>query len=252
MNRLVLKHSVFLEMARATARLGTCCRLSVGCVLLRADGSVAGTGYNGSLPGHKHCCPETCNASARCFRTRHAERSALDYSQGAVATAYVTHEPCISCTKDLIARGCRAVYFLEPYAAKDEAENAAKREQIAEAKLSWQLMASNGLPAELRPNRTCQNCGCWEHKPFLCPDKKQRSNKCGMFQCIYCDTCRCDQLDNDHGFSSHIPDFGPPDCDDKSSYFLWSPQPALLIAATTAARTESALPAAGAGGGSPG
>lgn len=144
MNRQQLKHSVWLAVAREQARLATCCRLAVGCVLLRADGSVAGTGYNGSLPGKPHCTPETCNPSQRCYRTRHAERSALDYSTGDIATAYVTHEPCIRCTQDLIARGCRAVYFLEPYAAKDEAENEAKRRHIEEAGLKWRHALSDG------------------------------------------------------------------------------------------------------------
>lgn len=104
--RRQLKHEVYMRMAQQLARLSTCRRLSVEAVLLRRDGSVAGVGYNGALPGQPHCAPETCNPSARCFNTRHAERSALDYSSGEVATAYVTHEPCLRCTQDLIARGC--------------------------------------------------------------------------------------------------------------------------------------------------
>lgn len=87
--RRQLKHEVYMRMAQQLARLSTCRRLSVGAVLLRRDGSVAGVGYNGALPGQPHCAPEICNASARCFNTRHAERSALDYSTGEVAAAYV-------------------------------------------------------------------------------------------------------------------------------------------------------------------
>ena len=90
--RRQLKHEVYMRMTQQLARLSTCRRLSVGAVLLRRDGSVAGVGYNGALPGQPHCAPEICNASARCFNTRHAERSALDYSTGEVAAAYVTHD----------------------------------------------------------------------------------------------------------------------------------------------------------------
>lgn len=71
---------------------------------LRADGSVAGTGYNGALPGFSHCDESTCTLQRRCLRTRHTERSALDFTEGRIAVAFVTHEPCLRCAQDLIAR----------------------------------------------------------------------------------------------------------------------------------------------------
>lgn len=135
--RRQLKHEVYMRMAQQLARLSTCRRLSVGAVLLRRDGSVAGVGYNGALPGQPHCLPETCNPSARCFNTRHAERSALDYSTGEVAAAYVTHEPCLRCTQDLIARGCRAVYYLRSYDIADAAEARARSFHREANKVSW-------------------------------------------------------------------------------------------------------------------
>lgn len=110
--RTQLKHQTYLAMAQQLSGLSSCLRLQVGCILLRMDGSVAGVGYNGALPHKPHCTPETCNPSVRCYRTRHAERSALDYSSGDIAIAYTTHEPCLRCTQDLIARGCREVYYL--------------------------------------------------------------------------------------------------------------------------------------------
>ena len=135
--RRQLKHEVYMRMAQQLARLSTCRRLSVGAVLLRRDGSVAGVGYNGALPGQPHCAPETCNPSARCFNTRHAERSALDYSTGEVAAAYVTHEPCLRCTQDLIARGCRAVYYLRNYDIADAAEARARQYHRETNDVSW-------------------------------------------------------------------------------------------------------------------
>jgi len=50
MSRADLKDDVFLRMALELSRLGTCCRLKVGCVLLRPDGGIASGGYNGALP----------------------------------------------------------------------------------------------------------------------------------------------------------------------------------------------------------
>lgn len=136
-HRSQLKLAVWLAVAQQMARLSTCLRAQVGCVLLRQDGSVAGTGYNGSLPGRTHCQPESCNPQARCHRTRHAERSALDYSSGPIFAAYVTHEPCLSCVKDLLARGCQRIYFSNRYPTKDPAEAAAKRQHLQENFVGW-------------------------------------------------------------------------------------------------------------------
>ena len=127
MNRADLKNLVYMQIAKTLSQLSTCNRLKVGAVLLGYDGSVVGTGYNGSLPGLTHCDEVSCNVSQRCLRTRHAERSALDYSQARVATAYVTHEPCLRCTQDLIARGCKVIYFEVAYfGSLEEAEARAR------------------------------------------------------------------------------------------------------------------------------
>lgn len=139
-SRAVLKHSTYMTMATTLSRLSTCHRLKVGAVLLRPDGSVAGVGYNGALPGQPHCDEATCNPSSRCFRTRHAERSALDYSTGDIAAAYVTHEPCLRCTQDLIARGCRSVYYCEGYAIADVAEAAARAWHVYINGVAWRQM----------------------------------------------------------------------------------------------------------------
>ena len=127
MNRADLKNLVYMQIAKTLSQLSTCNRLKVGAVLLGYDGSVVGTGYNGSLPGLAHCDEASCNESQRCLRTRHAERSALDYSQAKVATAYVTHEPCLRCTQDLIAQGCKVIYFEVAYFGSPEEAEARAR-----------------------------------------------------------------------------------------------------------------------------
>jgi len=130
--RQALKANVFLAMAAELAKLSTCRRLQVGCILLRADGSIAGGGYNGALPGMPHCTAESCNPSSRCYNTRHAERSALDYSEGRdVFSAYITHEPCLACVRDLAARGCRNVYYAAHYQSAPPAEVEARAAVIS-------------------------------------------------------------------------------------------------------------------------
>lgn len=153
--RAQLKHQTYMAMAQQLSRMSTCLRLQVGCVLLRSDGSVAGVGYNGALPGRAHCEPETCNPNTRCYRTRHAERSALDYSSGNVEIAYTTHEPCLRCTQDLLARGCISVYYLTPYIAKDSAENEARQMLIHDAGVRWSWMDQDGTDRAWY----CRGCG---------------------------------------------------------------------------------------------
>lgn len=171
MSRLQLKRDVWLATAAQQARLSTCLRAQVGCVLLRQDGSVAGTGYNGSLPGYAHCEPQTCNPSTRCLRTRHAERSALDYSLGPINAAYVTHEPCLSCLKDLLARDCKEIYFLSRYPVKDPVEAKAKRELLRQSHVIWTWLSVDGQinfcqygvgRQDIRWCATCNDDGCDE------------------------------------------------------------------------------------------
>lgn len=121
-SRIKLKHQVYLSMAKTIALLGTCKRLKVGALFLREDGGVAGTGYNGAPPGMKHCTDETCNANQRCIHTLHAEENALRFSNGPLHTAYLTHEPCLNCTRDMAMRGVKTIYFDLPYTSMPQNE----------------------------------------------------------------------------------------------------------------------------------
>ena len=136
--RSQLKDHVFMAMALALSRLGTCCRLKVGCILLRADGGIASGGYNGALPGMPHCTPETCGPGMRCLHTSHAEENALGFCDGIVSTAYVTDEPCLTCTRALVRRGVRRVVFLRPYVSMAEQELAERTAILEHFGVKWE------------------------------------------------------------------------------------------------------------------
>ncbi len=138
MNRAHLKDQVFLNMALELGRLGTCCRLQVGAVLLRPDGGIAAAGFNGALPGMPHCTPETCHPGQRCLHTSHAEENALGFCDGPVQTAYVTHEPCLTCARALVRRGVRRVVFRHPYASIAEQERAERGAILRHFSVSWE------------------------------------------------------------------------------------------------------------------
>ncbi len=141
--RAALKDEVFLRMAFELSRLGTCCRLKVGSVILRADGSIAAAGFNGALPGMPHCTPETCNEGRRCLHTSHAEENALGFCDGPVAVAYVTHEPCLACTRALVHRGVRRVVFGHPYRSIGDQEREERDAILGHYGVKWEALEIN-------------------------------------------------------------------------------------------------------------
>jgi dCMP deaminase len=110
----------FMQIAFTVAQRSTCDRAHVGCVLMR-DRRILTTGYNGAPAGLPHC-DEVGHLliDGHCVRTLHAEQNAI--IQGALhgvsivgATAYVTHQPCLTCAKMLINAGVRRVVYAGNY-----------------------------------------------------------------------------------------------------------------------------------------
>ena len=109
----------FIELAHVYSKRSTCTRLQVGCVIVK-DKVPVSFGYNGSISGHEHCSDVGCllNDEGRCIRTIHAEQNAImhaDRDKLKGATAYVTHEPCETCSKLLVQAGIKEVIFSNAY-----------------------------------------------------------------------------------------------------------------------------------------
>src|SRR5699024_8521870 len=98
----------------------TCTRLEVGATLVREKRIIAG-GYNGSVSGDVHCIDEGCYVvDGHCLRTIHAEMNAILQcakfgAQTEGAEIYVTHFPCLQCTKMILQAGIKKIYYLEDY-----------------------------------------------------------------------------------------------------------------------------------------
>lgn len=111
----------FIELAENVATRGTCDRAYVGCVLVNSENRIVSTGYNGSITGNSHC--DQVGHTMRdnhCIATIHAEMNALLYcaKEGISVKgckAYVTHLPCLNCTKALIQSGISEVYYRQAY-----------------------------------------------------------------------------------------------------------------------------------------
>lgn len=117
----------FMNIAQIVAQRGTCDRAYVGCVLVNKDNRIVSTGYNGSISGNPQC-DEVGHVmrDGHCIATIHAEMNALLYcAKEGIAVkntiCYVTHFPCLTCTKALIQSGIKKIYYKEGYRIDDYA-----------------------------------------------------------------------------------------------------------------------------------
>ena len=106
----------FTKIVKATSERSPCERLKVGCVLVK-ENRIISQGYNGFLPGCPH---ESLVRDNHEQATVHAEQNALmDCAKRGVScdnsTAYVTHYPCIICTRLLLAAGIKEIKYLSDY-----------------------------------------------------------------------------------------------------------------------------------------
>lgn len=116
----------FMAQCHLLAVRSTCTRLAVGATIVRDNRIVAG-GYNGSISGGDHCIDHGCYVvENHCVRTIHAEMNALLQCSKygipvAESTLYVTHFPCLQCTKAIIQAGIRHVFYAADYKNNDYA-----------------------------------------------------------------------------------------------------------------------------------
>ena len=113
-------NEMFKKILIATAERSPCHRLQVGCVLVK-NNRIISQGYNGFLPGAQHTSIVRNNHEQA---TVHAEQNAIcDFAKRGVscegATAYITHYPCIICTRLLLAAGIKNIKYLEDYKNDD-------------------------------------------------------------------------------------------------------------------------------------
>jgi dCMP deaminase len=126
------EHQFFIDIANKVAEQSTCCRLKVGCVLVR-EGRIISIGYNGVPKGMKHCedkFPEEFRKDYEHFRNvhhewsntheLHAEANAILFAakEGIStkgATLYITFSPCINCAKIIASAGIKKVIYNEKY-----------------------------------------------------------------------------------------------------------------------------------------
>jgi len=106
----------FKEICQIAAKRSSCNRLRVGCILVK-ENRIISQGYNGFLPGFPH---ESIIKDGHEVATIHAEQNTIiDCARRGVSCynseAYITHYPCLICTKLLLASGIKKIYYINDY-----------------------------------------------------------------------------------------------------------------------------------------
>jgi dCMP deaminase len=115
-----------MKIAYAVSERSTCDRAYVGCVLV-LEKRILTTGFNGSPMGQPHCDEAGhLMVEGHCVRTIHAETNAIiQAALHGVSTkgsiCYVTHFPCINCTKALINAGITRLVYATSYRLDENA-----------------------------------------------------------------------------------------------------------------------------------
>lgn len=121
-------HNYYIGIALEVATRGTCDRAYVGAVIVDNEKRLVATGYNGSVGGGLNHCIDDGHTmrDGHCIATVHAEQNAIaDCARTGKSTKdttiYVTHFPCLYCTKLIIASGIKKVCFKTGYRIDDYA-----------------------------------------------------------------------------------------------------------------------------------
>lgn len=143
-------HQYQMALAVEVASRSNCVKLHVGAILV-FGGRIRAVGFNGTLPGYSNCFDGGCD---RCRNLNITGGEQLDRcvcvhgEENALASAarygisvegcdcYVTHQPCIGCTKLLIQAGVKRVWYLEEYVYEVDAgidRNTSRKQLVVHA-----------------------------------------------------------------------------------------------------------------------
>ena len=119
--KIININTAYMKTAHIFAQLSKATKLKVGAVLVKGD-SVLSFGYNGTPSGWSNICedeltdgtlktrPEVLHAEANCISKMAKSNESSDGSD-----LYITHAPCLPCSKQIYTAGIKSVYFCKHY-----------------------------------------------------------------------------------------------------------------------------------------
>ena len=130
-----------MDVAERFSQLSSAMRLQVGAIIVKDD-RIISIGYNGMPAGWDNTCEEVVDVAktdprydhnnfTKELKTKpevlHAERNAIDKlarttESGLGATMFITHAPCMECSKSIYGAGIQQVYYRHQYRNTDGLE----------------------------------------------------------------------------------------------------------------------------------
>lgn len=112
---------LYMDWAQRVAKLSHAVRLQVGAVIVKDD-TVISYGYNGMPAGWDNNCEHQLpdgslktNAEVLHAESNAVSKLARSANSGAGADIFITHAPCIECSKLIYQAGIKRVFYKESY-----------------------------------------------------------------------------------------------------------------------------------------
>ena len=108
----------YMECAETFSKLSSAKRLKVGSVIVK-DGRIISIGYNGTPQGwESNVCedennktlPEVIHAEMNCIN-----KLAKSTESGEKSMMFITHAPCMECSKSIYGSGIKSVFYKNDY-----------------------------------------------------------------------------------------------------------------------------------------
>lgn len=114
----------FMDVAKLTASLSYAKRLKVGAIIVK-DNRITSIGYNGTPTGWDNNCEHEVDGKLTTKdEVIHAEENCIlklarDGESGKNSTIFITHAPCINCSRLIYNAGITKVIYNEQYRSTD-------------------------------------------------------------------------------------------------------------------------------------
>ena len=114
-----------MDVAERFGKLSTARRLNVGAIIVK-DNRIISIGYNGMPSGWDNNCENTLDNGQLKSKPEvlHAESNAIaklarSNESGEDSTLFITHSPCLECSKLIYQSGIITVYYKNEYRSQD-------------------------------------------------------------------------------------------------------------------------------------
>lgn len=115
----------YMTIAEQCSEMSRAVRLKVGAVIVK-DNNIISFSWNGTPSGWDNCCEHTLDDGSLVTKPEvlHAERNAIDklargHMSGQGATIYITHAPCVECSKSIYMSGIVSAFYRHKYRSDD-------------------------------------------------------------------------------------------------------------------------------------